>query len=189
MQHLILQTVDYLGKPFNLSSTFILETRQRLQTMGYYRMLVFEKGYFVQYKNRHLVILHSLSIKAQTVYSMSKGEVGQVTAATEMGVHHACKALEAEGLIESKASRSGARSTVLKKITKKGKELLNSLRDSQVKTIPTSISDLYVLDNIKNAPEVHEAMVSLLVQKKAKIMSGTAKEWYGYVIAKYSQAV
>lgn len=143
----------------------------------------------MQIKSRHLVILHHLSITPQTVYSMAHGDVGMITGATEMGVHHACKALEELGLISTKSQRKGARTVQVKSATKKGKQHLKSVRAEPMKELPSSLCDFYVLDNIKTDPSVHEALISLMTRKRSKAKTGIAKEWYDCAINRYSKTV
>lgn len=143
----------------------------------------------MQLKSRHLVILHSLSLKGQTVYGMAHGDVGVITGATEMGIHHACKALEHDGLITTTERHNGAKKSLVKTVTKKGKKLLEEIRTEPVKDAPTTICDFYVLDHIKNDPQVHEALICVLVRQRAKAKTDIAKEWFDYAIARYSKTV
>lgn len=138
--------------------------------------------------SNQLVILHLISKKPSTVYSLGGGEAALVTGCSNMAIHKTCAMLESLGLIESDEPEQarGAIKKIRKVITKAGKEKLKELYLEPVGDVPRSLADLYVLEYVKNSSLVIEQAISDITKAKRKCDSKFVKVWLNDCIDRLS---
>lgn len=136
-----------------------------------------------QLNNNQITVLNLIKGKPQTHYSMSKGDAGVITGLSNMALHNMLNALEAEELIETTQSERKQ----IKSITKKGRRWLSEISELPFDGVPTSLSDLYVLDEVKRNYLVLEDMISKLTAMRTNADSKFLRTWITSIIERYTK--